>query len=162
MMDDVTSLFVLDEDGILVWQELLFCKHGILHGYHLCWGKEHNIFQLIINGSGDHPPSSSWHSVSLGSYFFKDNSSYSKSTAFIYPDLNTALIGNFQDNNSLVEAYEAVITSVCMNDFGIMEPKFELSQNLFVNEAETLLDSICLHPLQRDPYETKLIGQVSH
>ena len=125
----IKSSFFLDKEGILLWQELLFCKHGILHGYHLSWSQtmERTLFRLIINGNSDQ--TTSWHASSLGSYFFKDPTS--KSTAFIYPDLNTAIVGNFEDN-SVSQAYEAMVTSTTMNEFGILQPQFEVTSNQFV------------------------------
>ena len=45
--------------------------------------------------------------------------------AFIYPDLETALVGSFNvADKTLLEASEAVIGSVNVNSFGIMEPIF--------------------------------------
>jgi len=69
----------LDENGILLSQELLFCKQGVLHGYHLSWGIGSNDsnFGLYINGRkhGAH-----WYAFSdkdgvngSGSFLFKAN-----------------------------------------------------------------------------------------
>ena len=46
--------------------------------------------------------------------------------AFIYPDLETALVGRFNvADNTLLEALEATVGSVNVNSFGIMEPIFD-------------------------------------
>ena len=47
---DLSSFLFLDENGILLSQELLFCKQGVLHGYHLSWGGNVNSFGIFING----------------------------------------------------------------------------------------------------------------
>ena len=112
---------------------------------------DRTLFRLIINGNSDQ--TTSWHASSLGSYFFKDPTS--KSTAFIYPDLNTAIVGNFEDN-SVSQAYEAMITSTTMNEFGILQPQFEQTSKQFVKETANQ-ETICQNPLIRDPYESKWV-----
>jgi len=112
---------------------------------------DRTLFRLIINGNSDQ--TTSWHASSLGSYFFKDPTS--KSTAFIYPDLNTAIVGNFEDN-SVSQAYEAMVTSTTMNEFGILQPQFEVTSNQFVKETAKP-ETICQNPLTRDPYESKWV-----
>ena len=45
---DLSSFSFLDENGILLSQELLFCKQGVLHGYHLSWGIGSNDVNTLV------------------------------------------------------------------------------------------------------------------
>ena len=45
---DLSSFSFLDENGILLSQELLFCKQGVLHGYHLSWGIGSNDVNTLM------------------------------------------------------------------------------------------------------------------
>jgi len=163
----------LDKNGILLSQELLFCKQGVLHGYHLSWGIGSNdsSFGLYINGRkhGAH-----WYAFSdkdgvngSDSFLFKANNMMTETQddtadengAFIYPDLETALVGCFNvADNTLLEASEATIGNVNVNSFGIMEPHFDKTSNYFFDDSEYLSDQICHHPTTKDPYEDKLVN----
>ena len=45
---DLSSFSFLDKNGILLSQELLFCKQGVLHGYHLSWGIGSNDVNTLV------------------------------------------------------------------------------------------------------------------
>ena len=45
---DLSSFSFLDENDILLSQELLFCKQGVLHGYHLSWGIGSNDVNTLV------------------------------------------------------------------------------------------------------------------
>ena len=48
MSIDLSSFSFLDKNGILLSQELLFCKQGVLHGYHLSWGIGSNDVNTLV------------------------------------------------------------------------------------------------------------------
>ena len=59
--------------------------------------------------------------------------------AFIYPDLETALVGRFNvADNTLLEASEATIGNVNVNSFGIMEPLFDKVKTLVERKIDNL------------------------
>ena len=100
-------ILFLDSNGILQRGELLFCKHGVLHGYHLSWGNQVKILGLYINGRkcGTH-----WHAFPGGSFLCRGNVDSSNEGAFIYSDLETVLQGTFEDDGALIQAVEATLT----------------------------------------------------
>ena len=62
-----------------------------------------------------------------------------KNGTFIYPDLETALVGCFNvADNTLLEASEATIGNVNVNSFGIMEPLFDKVKTLVERKIDTL------------------------
>ena len=74
--------------------------------------------------------------------------------AFVYPDLETALVGNWQDGK-MVAAFPAILTSIDMVA-GIPEPTFTLTmKEPAVGLSISTETSVGAGPLVRDPYEER-------
>ena len=82
--------------------------------------------------------------------------------AFLYPDVRTALDGEFDNNHCLIKARAAKLTSFEMDSFGILVPKLETIDGSeveeYVGELEgSYSETICSRPLLEDPYESKTV-----
>ena len=74
--------------------------------------------------------------------------------AFVYPDLETALVGSWEDGK-MVAAFPATLTSIDMVA-GIPEPAFTLTmKGPAVGLSISTETSVGAGPLVRDPYEAR-------
>ena len=74
--------------------------------------------------------------------------------AFVYPDLETALVGSWEDGK-MVAAFPATLTSIDMVA-GIPEPTFTLTmKGPAVGLSISTETSVGAGPLVRDPYEAR-------
>jgi histone-lysine N-methyltransferase SETD7 len=74
---------------------------------------------------------------------------------FIYPDLSTALLGQFT-NGRLVSARTARLSATRLED-GILVPTFTVLSDRQFHHWPSSLDRVLCPPLQSDPYESRLV-----
>ncbi len=142
--------------------ELYFCKRGVRHGVYASWTGEHlSTYGVYLNGlkSGFW-----WTGIEGGSYFchnhqVQDNQQVG---AFIYPDLYTSLVGEFDNNCAISKVKAATVENVSIDKFGVMRPIFEDEVGIidtYCGETDAILAkvSICSQPLLADPFESRYV-----
>ena len=77
------------------------------------------------------------------------------SNAFIYPDLNTILLGHMQDEN-MVKAHESSIVGLTMKS-GMLYLKFRYISGPEYKFCPSTLNKVRCNWLQDDPYERKIV-----
>lgn len=155
--------------------ELLFCKKGVPHGFYHSWneGGSNASFGVYLNGKESGPW---WKCMPGGGYLYwtpskensnsdqteQNSSSKGSEAAFLYPDLETVLRGNFR-GDEMIRATEVRTKSVSTSPFGI--PIVTLSDGDHRKHPFTREDPprgregliISTDPLAPDPYESKFV-----
>lgn len=134
-----------------------------MHGFFQCWSRDDHFFALYLNGKQTGP---SWKRCLGGNFLYHDDPTIEEKeaeVAFIYPDYQTTLVGKFEADGSLKQAFEAEIEATTVTKYGILQPVWTVKEGqvAFVNEAKIFKDTICAWPLRPDPYELKHV-QVKH
>jgi len=133
-----------------------------------CQGKADGPFRGDVKGSGlvwlGHyaegvPVGICWQAVLGKAWLVGQLDTFGQMTgsdvAFLYPDLKTALVGEFR-NGELVSAFHAIVTDI-HEELGLLIPSFEkLSKTEFRQWPSSRQDITCPHHL-RDPYEDQLV-----
>ncbi len=80
------------------------------------------------------------------------------SMAYVYPDLHTALVGEFKDG-TMISAKGARIIDVDTSDSLIWMPKFKmLNTKDSVSYSKSSRTAVCSCPLISDPYESRTVS----
>ena len=165
-----TNFIFSDINGIILSKEVYFCKKGCPHGYYLNYQKqdynEFCHFGIYLNGN---PFGPEWTCIPPETYIFKNHPSTvvtqqernNSSTTYIYPDLHTALFGNFEPQwpFMIIEAFVCEITSINITPFGILQPITNKNAGMKNLTRDDQIDpiSICKQPLLEDPYEQRTV-----
>jgi len=155
-------------DGVLNGIGKIHMNDGSIREGWFCQGRADGPFKGVVKGSGlvwlGHyadgvPVGTCWQAVLGDAWLVGQLDSLGQMTgseiAFVYPDLKTALVGEFKDGE-LVLAFSSTIKSV-QEKAGILIPSFEKNyENEFRQWPSTKLEVTC--PLHlRDPYEDQQV-----
>merc|ERR1711892_176704 len=164
----VESIAGIYQDGIIAGKGKVFMKdksvregwfqHGYFHGPARGIHADGEL-NYIGHYKAGLPIGMTWVSVKGGGWIVgcvdSQGNHSGPEIAFLYPDLTTALFGEFK-NGMLVHAKEARISNIETCD-RILSPSFQVvSEREFCFWPSTA-DDICCPPLQDDPYERSLL-----
>ncbi len=91
-----------------------------------------------------------------GGLVFGDNDLTGANVGYIYPDMKTMIVGDFE-KGQLKQGREAVLLGVQFSANGLLKPVYELKGQAVFRYSKANQTFIGLDPLLRDPLEEKLV-----
>ena len=136
-----------------------------MHGFYRALRQDNSLehFGVFLNGY----PSGVWWRclIGCGYYFGEMNNTLQfqgSKNGFIYPDLETLLIGMFE-NDAMINASETKLENISVSEFGILVPIYlapclDAFQFYLEKPKGSFCDAvICDNPTILDPYESKFV-----
>jgi len=147
---------ILWKDG--TWSEGFF-KGGVLHGFARRFDADKHLTFIGMYRNG-RPFGTCWKLFRCGGCVVgrvdEDGEFTGPDIAYLYPDLTTALVGNFK-SGELVSGQVSSLISVRLDYGAIQVPTFKAGEGPVLRREISTNEKMTSQPLVPDPYETAMV-----